>query len=400
MQIGFRHYKTISKNDVLYCIVLFVLVLISVLQNNVLIINADFILKAFNYIELVIYAVLVFLIVQKDYSVKHLLCAFLLGVILLVGYYKSGMAIFVRALLLILAARNVKFNSIQNTIMNSMTAGILISFMLYLIQVIRGDMPIFLPEGHTLGFVAKNTSGELLCLLGMMAMYTRIKQSEKIHYLFILTIGFVLYTVTKSKTAVMIFWITPFVMKLSIMIFKHRNSRILKFLFYAINPALFLFSYVTARLYPENAFVQKLDNIVTNRIFLNSYVLNKYGTTLFGQHVNLHDTGIYNPVTGIGNITITVDNAYIVSLVSLGLIPTLIFITAYFLVLRKAFKDQNYALVGIAVLLCLYGFTEVVTLEIYVNFVFFSLLADTKVLLLPRYMVSGLYSYKETSYEF
>lgn len=64
---------------------------------------------------------------------------------------------------------------------------------------------------------------------------------------------------------------------------------------------------------------------MTNRIFLNWYILSKNRITLFGQNVQLHYTGIHNEIINQWNISTTVDGTYIVMLFLLGLIPTIFF---------------------------------------------------------------------------
>lgn len=375
-ELGLQHNIGISHGTNLYTIVLSVLVLISVLQRNVFFLNSPAFSGISNYIELLTYVILLVLIIEKKYPVKVLVISALLGALLFIGYVKSGMAVFFRSLLLILAARNIKYEKIIKTMLCSISAGIIISLVLYIAGLAPDSVSKWHFEGYGFGFGGGNGIGELLCVINMMICYLKIRKGYKLNYLFEILLALIIYIVTTSKTATVIFAATPFAMVLFINIFRKKNTRIMRLLVYAVNPLLFVFSYVTARLYTTNAFVQKLDLILTNRFFLNSYAISKYPLSLFGQKVFLHDTGVYNSVRGIGNITVTVDSSYVLALVSLGLIPIMIFVAGYFLVVRRAFKEQDYSLAAIAVLICIYGFTEVKSLEVYDNFVYLSLVAS------------------------
>lgn len=61
-----------------------------------------------------------------------------------------------------------------------------------------------------------------------------------------------------------------------------------------------------------NSIVNRLDLLLSNRIFLNWYAINHHGMRLFGQIVNLTEGSgtAFNEIRGIWNSLITVDNSY------------------------------------------------------------------------------------------
>lgn len=367
----------ISNSTELYVMVLSLLVLTSVLQRNVFFSNSELFVKTANAFEVVIYFILVVIIVKKDYSIKVLIASALLALILLVGFLKSGMAVYFRALLLIIASRKINFDKILKAILFSTFLAIFISTFFYVLGLAPDSVSIWHFEGYGFGFGGGNSLGELLCLCNMIICYLKVKRKQSINFFIEIICTVAIYLVTTSKTATFIFAFTPVLIVVFDKVLKKKHTTFLRFLIYLVNPILFVFSYGSAKLFLSNSIVQKMDEILTNRFFLNHYALSKYGLALFGQKVFLHDTGVYNPVRGIGNITVTVDNAYVLSLISMGIIPTLVFIFGYYLIIRKALKEKNYALCAVAVLLCLYGFTEVKTIEVYDNFVYLSLLTCT-----------------------
>lgn len=380
MTFSKRH--RIIDEDKLYNWALFILTLISVLQRNVYFKDNSFFLSMCEVIEIAAYCLFVFIIISKRYSAKGLVCLAILGMLLLYGYYASGMAVFFRSMLMIFAAKNNDFNKMIRAMQCAIFSGIFVSSMLYFV----GLAPDYFSrshyhyEGMGFGFGGGNAIGELVCILVMMECYITIKKGKKINYLAVFAICCLLYVFSTSKTATLLTFCTPIAIGFCQYFFKNAGRKKRRFIAYSINPFLFVFAYVTAKLFPVNKFVQDLDLLLTNRIFLNWYAITKYPLKLFGQEVFLHDTGVFNEVRGMGNITVTVDNSYTLALVSLGVIPSLIFAIGYILTVRKAIKENNLSLVGIAILLCAYGFSEVQMLDVYYNFISLSLMAACELL--------------------
>ena len=138
-----------------------------------------------------------------------------------------------------------------------------------------------------------------------------------------------------------------------------------------------IFTYVSAKLLENNSFFRFLNQVLSSRLFLNYYVLNRYGIKMFGQNVILQDQSgtVYNNIENLYNWSITCDCSYMVSLIIMGLIPTIIFLIGFIVLIKKAIKNRNYIVVSIAVLLAIYSFIESQMLEIYRNFVYFYIFA-------------------------
>ena len=64
------------------------------------------------------------------------------------------------------------------------------------------------------------------------------------------------------------------------------------------------------------------------------------------------------------------------SLLVMGIIPTIIFAIGYVILMRKALREKNYVVVAVALALVLYGFFETQLLEIYNNFVYLYITAQ------------------------
>ena len=145
---------------------------------------------------------------------------------------------------------------------------------------------------------------------------------------------------------------------------------------------IMLFTYLSAKFLETSNILKTLDLVFTNRFFLNYYALNKFGIKLFGQNVTLSDNSgtIYNNIHGWYNWSVTCDSSYIVTLLVMGLIPTVIILVGYILLMKKAISRHNYMVMSVALLLAIYSFCESQMLEVYSSFVYFYLIADDMIL--------------------
>ena len=109
---------------------------------------------------------------------------------------------------------------------------------------------------------------------------------------------------------------------------------------------------------------------MTNRVFLNWFLLQKSRLSLWGQNIQLIYTGVYNPIRNEWNITTTVDNAYFLSIMVMGIVPTILFALGYINVIKIAWKKKQVAVLVIAVIFALYGMSEVKTISIFFNFIY------------------------------
>ena len=134
-------------------------------------------------------------------------------------------------------------------------------------------------------------------------------------------------------------------------------------------PMLFVLDFVSAKLFLTSNFAQILDTLMTNRVFLNWFLLQKSRLSLWGQNIQLIYTGVYNPIRNEWNITTTVDNAYFLSIMVMGIVPTILYALGYINVIKKAWKKKQVVILVIAVIFALYGMSEVKTISIFFNFV-------------------------------
>jgi len=143
-----------------------------------------------------------------------------------------------------------------------------------------------------------------------------------------------------------------------------------------------MFTYFAVIFIERSSLLMKLDLIFASRLFLNYYVFNRFGVKMFGQNVILQDNSgtVYNNIHGWYNWSVTCDCSYMVTLLVMGLIPTIVVMIGYIMLMKKAIKRNNYMVVSLALLLAIYSFCESQMLEIYSSFVYFYLMTNDEVL--------------------
>lgn len=364
----------ITKNS--YLVSLFVLVFLSELSGNAFFSGISYFSKIVNIIEVIIYVILVAIIIKKKYLPRELALVAILGVILLYSYLESGMAAYFRGLLLIVAAKDEDFKDILSTCFYAMVLSFGVTFILYVIGLAPDMTGEYAKQGMGLGYGHPNQGGQVLTSIFILWYIISYYDTQKKKFCISILMGFFVYFITKSKTAFAIIIMLPvLVFIMEYIIGKYKNNKLLKILCGGVQFILLAFTYISAHLYLTNKIVQDIDLFLTNRIFLNWYAFTNNTISLLGQEITLNVTGVYNPVRGVGNITTTIDNAYAFSLLIMGLIPTFIVSIAFIFVIKKCWENGESILIAAAIVIALYGLTETVILEIYINFIYLYILS-------------------------
>ena len=377
MKMTFSIKRKNSQKTSLIYIILFLLVFMNKLTNIYIFSKVSLLDTFINVIQIPLYIGLIYIIAQKSYSLKELCSFSAVGVLLLIGYIVSGQAAYFRGFLLVIAVKNIPYRRILTVCRKALTIILGMGFFLYLLGI--SDAGIQRRGASGWGFGHPNITAQLIMLIMLLWASEKSNKLKTIHYLCIEFIGLLTYMMTGSKTSTIVICLIPFIMQFSEKIASRAwYSKIPKFLMTYSQLLIMMFTYLSAKLLETSNILKKLDLIFTNRLFLNYYVLNKFGIKLFGQNVTLRDNSgtIYNNIHGWYNWSVTCDCSYMTALLVMGLIPTIIVLIGYILLMKKAINHHNYMIVSIALLLAIYSFCESQMLEIYSSFVYFYLIAD------------------------
>lgn len=372
---------TIEKMDFrktkLIYIILFLLVFMNKLTTIYVFSQMEFLGTVIDFVQVPMYGGLIYIIVQKKYSLKELMTFLVVGILLLIGYVVSGQAAYFKGFLLIIASKNIPYRKILNVCRKALTFVLGLGFFLFLIGISNSGISRRGASG--LGFGHPNVTAQLIMIIILLWVSEKAGKLKPIHYIGIELGGLITFLLTDSKTSTIVIFLIPFVMVFREKIMSRTwYSKAPKFLMTYSQLLIMLFTYLSARFLETSSILKTLDLVFTNRLFLNYYVLNKFGIKLFGQNVTLSDNSgtIYNNIHGWYNWSVTCDSSYMVTLLVMGLIPTVIILIGYILLMKKAIKRHNYMIMSVALLLAIYSFCESQMLEVYSSFVYFYLIAD------------------------
>ena len=376
---------TIEKMDFrktkLIYIILFLLVFMNKLTTIYVFSQMEFLGTVIEFVQVPMYGGLIYIIAQKKYSLKELMTFLVVGILLLIGYVVSGQAAYFKGFLLIIASNNIPYIKILNVCRKALTFVLGLGIFLFLIGISNSGISRRGASG--LGFGHPNVTAQLIMIIILLWTSEKAGKLKPIHYIGIELGGLITFLLTDSKTSTIVILLIPLVMVFSEKIMSRTwYSKVPKFLMTYSQLLVILFTYLSARFLETSNMLKTLDLFFTNRLFLNYYVLNKFGIKLFGQNVTLRDNSgtIYNNIHGWYNWSVTCDCSYMVTLLVMGLIPTVIILIGYILLMKKAIKRHNYMIMSVALLLVIYSFCESQMLEVYSSFVYFYLIADDIVL--------------------
>lgn len=285
----------------------------------------------FNIVNAINYVFLAVAISKKRYSPRLILIFSVIATIFLYGYMQSGMSAFLTAWFLLFALKGYDFDRIIADIHLSISIVLLLALIFGLLSL--NDLDSQIQSGFHLGMGHKNTLGRYIFECYLTGIFA--KKSQRYFLLKTELAGLLVLLVTRCKTAAGLLFIFPLVLLLVKKLMQTKYYKFFVFLIECIAPALLLFTYVTAKLFPIITNVQTLNRFMTNRIFLNWFILSKNQVTLFGQNVQLHYYGIHNEIINQWNINTTVDGTYIIMLLLLGLVPTIVFMIGYIALIHK-----------------------------------------------------------------
>ena len=368
------------KTKLIY-IILFLLVFMNKLTTIYVFSQMDFLGTVIDFVQVPMYGGLIYIIAQKEYSLKELMVFLVVGILLLIGYIVSGQAAFFKGFLLIIASKNIPYRKILNVCRKALTFVLGLGVFLFVIGISNSGLSRRGVSG--LGFGHPNVTAQLLMIIILLWVSEKAGKLKPIHYIGIELSGLITFLLTDSKTSTIVIFSIPFVMVFSEKIMSRTwYSKVPKFLMTYSQLLVMLFTYLSARFLETSSILKTLDLVFTNRLFLNYYALNKFGIKLFGQNVTLSDNSgtIYNNIHGLYNWSVTCDCSYMATLLVMGFIPTVIILIGYILLMKKAIKRHNYMIMSVALLLAIYSFCESQMLEVYSSFVYFYLIADDIVL--------------------
>lgn len=334
--------------------------------------NNEILALLVDMVDLLLILLLLFLFLKKMRGVRHPINVAVLLVLGVIIACCTKSIIFLKATMLLFALKDEPYVNV----VQSARAGLVIAVLIGLATCFLGldSEEQFRRNGMAFGFGHPNQAALFYSLIVMMGVVVgESGKRSKISLSFdVILIWLILET--GSKTALI-------AIAASFVLFKvfHGDifySRTVECITMLTPVAIFVFAIVSAVFLYKIPALQWVNDFFTGRLWLNHFALSNFRITVFGQASDLHVSGVYNDLLGWGNITTTVDCAYISSLISYGVVGVGLMMLTIVVTLRKAWKSESSALMATTLVLCFYAFSESIVFSPYIFFPVLSIFAN------------------------
>lgn len=353
-----------------------VLIVLFILTKNITSIacfaEVSWIYKICSIVEVLICLLLVLSCKTIWLSRNKIIYVLILFFIFLLVFWQAKTIAFILGIALYFTTRNVRFEKVMDMSWKVYFALIIISFVLYFIGVSDGGVARTYDisrQAKAYGFTHPNVGGEWIAMMLISKMYVDNYNGFKIrttrgllNCIFYMLCLLISYCFLKCRTSIIIVAIS-----LVCLLFYNNirfKNRFIKKTTEFVQPFILIFSVVGAIIYPFYG-TNILDIKLAHRIYLCHYHYLMNGFSLFGK---LIDYSKY-----------TLDNSYMSFLLQFGIIPMLIYTVFSILVIKKAWKQKDGAIISIAIALFLFGYMENGIFDLTTNFAFIYLLTGNDI---------------------
>lgn len=366
------HKKGLS----IYSLTLSILIFIFNLEHIYIIAGNKAFMQILNIIEWPFYFILILLVLKKRiYKYKELFVLTLIGFLLLCVYISSGYAALIKMFVVVVASKGIRFNKVISISLRTYVVSFIFTLALYITGISNSGIQ---RRGYSaLGYTSANVAGGIVFVILLLWLYSR-KQIKKNECFIVWLVSLLIFFIINNRAVVILLILAPILNFVIAYCLRNRKLKsTLKKSFYVLPILLIGLCVVTAYIYPYNFYIQELDIVLNNRIFLNYRNLVQYGVNIFGQATSWQlNENFYNSVTGLYSTYNTVDNAYICLLIQMGVVSTVIYIVAFIKNVKMAFDNNDSVLIMMILLLAMYGITESSTIEVFINIPFIYLLSS------------------------
>lgn len=339
---------------------------LALFQEKEILRQAVSVLSDFGFLFLAIRAAIV---VLADDDKKKLLPLAVAAVICFAGLLTTGNTFYIKAIVLVVASSGMELRSILKASLVSLIS----AFILGTLSIMFVGLDVI--DIRTLGYSQKNQAGLavfLICAQYVLLEFSYWPRSWGHKTYIVLCVAAVTSVLIGSKTSV----ISIAILILGIVVLdivrrvRSEGGRFVQHVS-GVYSTCMLFSVLTAVFLPFGGVLFTLDHLMTNRVWLNWYALNNRPISLFGSNVDITaESGtVYSFVTDTYNNAITIDNTYIISIILMGVLPTIVFCILHYVVMRHLCKRGWSICVLIGVILCIYGLMESQILDPVLNFI-------------------------------
>lgn len=202
---------------------------------------------------------------------------------------------------------------------------------------------------YGLGYDHPNLLHSTLFILVALFLYLYYKNLNIVHYSFIFILNLIIYKFSLSRTG---FYLI--ILSLILTIFMKKDKTNLKYkLTSLVIPSCVLFTFVSGFFYGKLEIFNKIDRLLSGRIYYTSYFLKNYSLSLFGNNLYVDNN--------------LIDNSYIILLANYGIIVFILYLAIYRKVIKNFIINRLDKELLVIIIFSIYGITEGFLPNIFMN---------------------------------
>ncbi len=323
--------------------------------------DGDILLKISKMFRYLAYGICLSKIVMGRYRVRTLWWCCVLATIFFLSYVGSRNRVMVLYLLILFAAIGVD-SRCHIRIANVMQTSFLCIFILLSLTGLVTDY-VFDPNSrmrHGLGFTWTTTAPIIYFYTMLCYIYIKREKISYLGYLIMECVNFWLYKMTDTRMAFVFssFFLLFFAIERS-MKNRWRFWRLFERLYCIVPSIICTASLILYWCYDSSNDVwRKLNELLSNRLYLGKEAILNYGIHVFGQNIRWVGFSIRRPTMAEAVGYNYVDCSYLQLLLEYGVLFLIAVIGIYTVAIYRAVKVQDYYLVWILLIVLLFGITE------------------------------------------
>ncbi len=311
--------------------------------------------------------VLIKLFLDSRYRVSALIYMFLVGILLLLTFYRSRYNHLIFLMIVVLGVRHVCIHDIVKT--DLIVRLIIIALVVISSRVGLIENRIVYRAGeyarHSMGFYHPNTLPSMVLVCVLEEAWLHKRRFSLPYAAFIVALGAGIYAITLNRTSILLLVSFPLIMWLFMGKSKQHVSNRLRICGQLMFPAVVLFCYVAMRRSGDAGFFKVIDQLMSQRFTNCRTLFDHYSVALLGQRVDLSVSDL-NRFFGI--YVAILDVAYLRMLLQAG--PIVLFLMGWMHIcaVGEAYRNQDrYTLMIICVYAAL-GVSESMYNNAFMNF--------------------------------
>lgn len=331
--------------------------------------NLGIVLKSLRYVIYLLFVIHIYISLKEHkYSKEALILFFILGLINTIALFTSRENdVFIYTVFLISVYKMEEKRLIKySCIIQGMV--LFVTFSLAIVGTINNTLIGYDRIRYSLGFDYTSYAPALYMFVAMQYVYLRDSRISWQEITVLTLFSYIFYSLTHTKMSFIVTLFVLFVIlickyikdlktKIEALLIKYQKLIVLV-------PFVCLIIAIVLPLSKQGDFYMFINNLLSSRLTLSRQAIFNYGFTLFGQKINFIG---YSLSRGAPETYNYVDSSYLQIALEQGLIVAILTTGIYSIAILKSFKNKNYCLIGILLMICLLSIEDPFLMDIKFN---------------------------------